>query len=60
MLLLGTVELIINIDKIELFGAAYFLLLIGYINLRMIIFERKACVIAGTRTTDLQFSVLAP
>ena len=26
----------------------------------MIIFERKICVIAGTRTTDLQFSVLAP
>ena len=23
-------------------------------------FERKVCVIAGTRTTDVQFSVLAP
>ena len=23
-------------------------------------FERKICVIAGTRTTDLQFSLLAP
>ena len=23
-------------------------------------FERKICVIAGTQTTDLQFSVLAP
>ena len=29
-------------------------------NYSMIIFERKICVIAGTRTTDLQFSVLAP
>ena len=26
----------------------------------MIIFERKICDIAGTRTTDLQFSVLTP
>ena len=26
----------------------------------LIIFERKICVIAGTRTTDLQFSALAP
>ena len=30
------------------------------LDLWMIIFERKICVIAGTRTTDLQFSVLAP
>ena len=30
-------------------------------DIQMIIFERKIlCVIAGTRTTDLQFSVLAP
>ena len=26
----------------------------------MVIFQRKICVIAGIRTTDLQFSVLAP
>ena len=29
-------------------------------DIQMIIFERKICVIAGTRTTDLQFSILAP
>ena len=40
---------------------------IRYLNKRgvldgiiIIVFERKICVIAGTRTTDLQFSVLAP
>ena len=32
----------------------------GEYQIMMLIFERKICVIAGTQTTDLQISVLAP
>ena len=41
------------------FAALHMLKTVTCVSL-MIIFERKICVIAGTRTTDLRFSVLAP